>query len=722
MATATGPQVGTAWIAITPSFRGFGSNLQRGMTDELTRAARRAGDDAGDAAGDALNGSFADRMSGFADSLSGVGALAGATLAVGLGVGMAAAMDTSAATSRLAAQLDLTADEAQRAGEIAGDVYARGFGGSMGEVAEAVGAVSSSVSSLADTTDSEMEQMTASAVALADIYQWDVADAATAAGQAIENGLAADGVEAFDLLAAAAAALPASMRGDVPLVIQEYSEQFQRLGLDGAQAFGMMSQFVQAGGRDIDQAADVIHEFARISIEETDRAAEAFEGLGLNAEDMLAAIHSGGPEAAAAMGDTLEALRGVEDPAERGALAIELFGDMAGESSDALLAMDPATASTVDGLDDVSGAAQGVTDALEGDPGQQFESQMRTLAGTLGDALMPVLSGVASFASAHPGLFQAIAVAVLVAAGAFTALSIGLWAVNTALLANPVTWIVLGIIAAIALLAAGVAAVIVYWDEIVAATRAAWDWVWDKISSIVQWIVDLWMNWSVPGIIISHWDTITSTAAAAWQWVQDIISGAWTAVRDGTSAALRGLRDLISGAWSAVRQTTSSAWGAVTGAIVGGLLRAWRAVSGVGSWFTDIGRAIVNGIASGVLAAARWLRDSVIGVAQSALNGVKSFLRIGSPSRMFADEVGQWIPAGVQVGVEAGTPELTQAIDHMVQVPDPPTVRATVATGTAATAAPTIEIVAGDRHLMAWLESTIRTQYGGDITRVGAAR
>ncbi|WP_158920648.1 hypothetical protein [Streptomyces sp. NBRC 109706] len=721
MATATGPQVGTAWIAVTPSFRGFGSDLQRGMTDELTRAARRAGDDAGDAAGDALNSSFSDRMSGFADSMSGVGALAGGTLAVGLGVGMAAAMDTSAATSRLAAQLDLTADEAQRAGEIAGDVYARGFGGSMGEVSEAVGAVASSVSSLADTTDAEMEQMTASAVALADIYQWDVADAATAAGQAIENGLAADGVEAFDLLAAAAAALPASMRGDVPLVIQEYSEQFQRLGLDGATAFGLMSQFVQAGGRDIDQAADVIHEFARITAEDTEAAAEAFQGLGLNAESMLAAIHSGGPEAAAAMGDTLEALRGVEDPAERAQLAVELFGDMAGESADALLAMDPATASAVDGLDDVSGAAQGVTDALEDDPGQQFESQMRTLAGTLGDALMPVLSGVASFASQHPGLFQAIAVAVLVAAGAFTALSIGLWAVNTALLANPVTWIVLGVIAAIALLAAGVAAVIIYWDEIVAATKAAWDWVWDKISSIAQWVVDLFMTWHPVGIIISHWDDIKAATGAAWQWVLDRISDAWTGIRDGASAALRGLRDLISDAWQWVKDTTSGAWGAVRNAIVTGLLGAWRAVSGVGGWFVDIGRAIIAGIASGVRAAAAGLRDMVVGAARSALNGVKSFLGIGSPSRMFADEVGQWIPAGVQVGVEAGTPALTQAIDHMVQVPDPPTVRATVATGTAATAAPTIEIVAGDRHLMAWLEGIVRTQYGGDIRRVGAA-
>ena len=40
---ATGPQVGTAWVQITPSFQGFGSSLLTGMTGDLTGAARRAG-------------------------------------------------------------------------------------------------------------------------------------------------------------------------------------------------------------------------------------------------------------------------------------------------------------------------------------------------------------------------------------------------------------------------------------------------------------------------------------------------------------------------------------------------------------------------------------------------------------------------------------------------------------------------------------------------------
>ena len=68
----------------------------------------------------------------------------------------------------------------------------------------------------------------------------------------------------------------------------------------------------------------------------------------------------------------LAELRQVEDPMQRAALSVELFGDMAGETSDALLGMDPATAAASAGMGDVSDASTDLTAALGQDPAASF--------------------------------------------------------------------------------------------------------------------------------------------------------------------------------------------------------------------------------------------------------------------------------------------------------------------------------------------------------------
>ena len=44
-------------------------------------------------------------------------------------------------------------------------------------------------------------------------------------------------------------------------------------------------------------------------------------------------------------------------------------------------------------------------------------------------------------------------------------------------------------------------------------------------------------------------------------------------------------------------------------------------------------------------------------------DGVKSALGIHSPSKVFADEIGKWIPPGIGVGIEAEMPDLYKQMD-----------------------------------------------------------
>ena len=79
----------------------------------------------------------------------------------------------------------------------------------------------------------------------------------------------------------------------------------------------------------------------------------------------------------------------------------------------------------------------------------------------------------------------------------------------------------------------------------------------------------------------------------------------------------------------------------------------------------SIGKAIIQGIINGIVAAGTALFNALKNLASQALNKAKEALGIGSPSKLFRDEVGRWIPAGVALGVEDYMSPLDRAMQGM---------------------------------------------------------
>lgn len=79
----------------------------------------------------------------------------------------------------------------------------------------------------------------------------------------------------------------------------------------------------------------------------------------------------------------------------------------------------------------------------------------------------------------------------------------------------------------------------------------------------------------------------------------------------------------------------------------------------------SVGKDIINGIVSGVKSIGSSLWNALKGIASSALANAKSMLEIGSPSKVFADEVGQWIPKGIALGIDENVNAVNSAIDDM---------------------------------------------------------
>ena len=149
--------------------------------------------------------------------------------------------------------------------------------------------------------------------------------------------------------------------------------------------------------------------------------------------------------------------------------------------------------------------------------------------------------------------------------------------------------------------------------------NTATEWISNTINSIVDWFVRL------PGRI---WTCLTNVINKVKDWGRNL-------AEKGRTAAL----DLVNNIIDKVKE------------LPGKML--------------DTGKNIVEGLWNGIKNAKEWIKQKVGEFAKGILDGMKSALGIHSPSRVFKDEVGRFIPQGVAVGIEADTDSALRAIDNM---------------------------------------------------------
>lgn len=78
-----------------------------------------------------------------------------------------------------------------------------------------------------------------------------------------------------------------------------------------------------------------------------------------------------------------------------------------------------------------------------------------------------------------------------------------------------------------------------------------------------------------------------------------------------------------------------------------------------------IGWQIVKGIGEGMTGGVKYIADAAKNVASGALDSIKNFLGIHSPSRVMRDQVGQFIPAGIALGINDNANQVDRAMASM---------------------------------------------------------
>ena len=79
----------------------------------------------------------------------------------------------------------------------------------------------------------------------------------------------------------------------------------------------------------------------------------------------------------------------------------------------------------------------------------------------------------------------------------------------------------------------------------------------------------------------------------------------------------------------------------------------------------EIGLNIVRGIGNGITSGINWIKNRIRDFVGNVTGFIKKLFHIGSPSKLMADQVGQWIPKGIAVGITANTDSVTKSMEEM---------------------------------------------------------
>lgn len=202
---------------------------------------------------------------------------------------------------------------------------------------------------------------------------------------------------------------------------------------------------------------------------------------------------------------------------------------------------------------------------------------------------------------------------------------------------------------------------------------------WESISSIVGSAVSIVQSLIVPvfdfisGYLQTHGDSIVQIMGGAWDIVSNVIGGALEVIEGLLSATVAVLEGDWQGAADAIRGIGEDLMNRLEGIfeggldIVMGLFDMWYDnVTGVFETLVDaaedFGEFIVGGLQRGIESAwgsfTRWFTD----LGEGLVDDFMSLWEIGSPSQVWADEVGEPAIQGILLGIERGLPDLRMAL------------------------------------------------------------
>ena len=696
-------------------------------TEKADKATEDVGKNGGKHA-PSIKDAFSKTFDGISDLADGLGlnlpsklvkvaSIGGALAAVGgmFKTGIDNAISQIDVQGTLDAQLGKGSVAAQNAGKVAGDLYRQGWGESLQDVANIasnvsqvirgisekdLGTVTKATEVWAQTFDADAGESIRGVKVLMEKFGMSAKDATDLMTKGMQNGL--------------------NYTDELADNLSEYGGRWAEAGTSAEQYFSLLQAGVDGGAYQLDKVGDFLNEFLTSLTD--GRMEEGLDNFSQGTKDVFKAFQDGQGTAEDVLNAVIGDMGTMTDKTKEASVASSLWSSL---GEDNALGMIEALANVPNSYKDIKGATDEAADSTMS-ISQQWEAFKRTMGGTLGDAFTPFVKGfldgltdmtkkftdfvnntdwsgladiLGSVGSVVGKAFEAVGNAIqpvldllttfsnwfsdnsaliistLVGIGAGFAVfktaqiissvvgflqsfslaeaaaTVAQWALNVAMEANPMMIV-------ITLLAALVAGLVYFFTQTDAGKQA-----WQDFCQTMQ---DLWQN--LCDFFQNIWNSITGFFNDAGTNIQN----AWNAVTDWFS----GIPGRIKGFFNDIGAWFGSKFQEAKDAIVNRFNEAVDFVrsipqkikdcfNGAVNWLKDAGADIVRGLWNGISDMFGWVRDNILGFGGNIVKWAKQALGIHSPSRVMAQEVGKYIPSGIEMGINANTSGLMDSLDTL---------------------------------------------------------
>lgn len=212
-----------------------------------------------------------------------------------------------------------------------------------------------------------------------------------------------------------------------------------------------------------------------------------------------------------------------------------------------------------------------------------------------------------------------------------------------------------------------------------------WNWLTSTVASVASWAAQMGANaLSAGSQFLSNVGTfISQLPSNVGSWLSGAISAAASFIGQMASNAVNAGSRFLSSIGSYISQVPGrigaglsgaiSAVGSFASSMASGALRAGRqflsnlvnTLASIPGRMMSIGSQIVQGIINGITGSIGKVGSAILGGVKDAISGVKNFLGIHSPSRLFRDQIGRNIGLGLAQGISNSQAAVMASMNDM---------------------------------------------------------
>ncbi|MGN7169265.1 phage tail protein [Paenibacillus cellulositrophicus] len=424
---------------------------------------------------------------------------------------------------------------------------------------------------------------------------------------------------------------------------------------------------------------DAVKEFNIRAKDGSKTSIQAFQMLGLNADQMMHTFAAGGPQAKQAFQQIMQMIGDIEDPVQRNTIGVALMGSQFEDLEATTITAMGTVQSQFDMTKDKMGELNQIKFNTPGEAAARIGRQLQTnLLIPVGEKLLPYLTqfsewleksgpqlqkfggalvdGLANGISAvsdgldfliknfdiiGPAIAPLVVVLGVLVGTLMVPFITQLWAgaaAAWAFMAPWLPWIALAVLIGAAI--AGIIMVFKNWGAVSTWLIGVWNGFKAWVVNIFNSIVSFFQTWGATILIVLGGPIV---------WIVALIINYWDQIKSFTISVFTGIWNRIKAIWDGIKNSVSTS---VTG-IWTKITEIWNQIIGFlnGINLFDIGKNIIEGMINGISSMADTVVEKAKEIATNIKETVASWLGIHSPSRVMM-ELGFYTGEGLAQGID----------------------------------------------------------------------